>query len=281
VRSSPAADAVRWGPVIGGPEPVETAYRQRTPQGAVGRLLRRSYRLDVGDDQRTLVPDGCVDLVWVPSVGRLLVCGTETKGWPVELPNGTRAVGVRFHPGVGPGVLGASGRELAERRVPLGDVCGRRATELVQRLSEAPSPVVEVALLEGFVRDAAAARRDTSEAPPFVHELVQRTLAGGDRSVGELGRAVGLSSRQLQRRSAEVFGYGPVMLARILRLQRFLHLFSTTNESLARLAAEAGYADQAHLARECRSIVGLPPSRLHRAVAGLSDRAPMSDLFAA
>jgi AraC-like DNA-binding protein len=31
---------------------------------------------------------------------------------------------------------------------------------------------------------------------------------------------------------------------------------------LADLAAELGYADQAHMARELRQLAGLPPSRL-------------------
>jgi transcriptional regulator GlxA family with amidase domain len=150
----------------------------------------------------------------------------------------------------------------------------------VERLAEAATPAGEVALLEHFVRDAAA-RREPGRSSRLVHELVQRTLTGTDRSVGALARALGLSSRQLQRRTAEVFGYGPIMLARILRMQRFLHLLSTSDTSLARLASEAGFADQPHLARECRAIVGLPPSRLQPAVAGLSDQAPMSDLFIA
>ena len=31
--------------------------------------------------------------------------------------------------------------------------------------------------------------------------------------------------------------------------------------SFAELAARAGYADQAHLVRDCRAITGLPPRR--------------------
>jgi len=41
-------------------------------------------------------------------------------------------------------------------------------------------------------------------------------------------------------------------------------------ETLAALAAELGYADQAHMARELRELAGLPPSRLEESIA--SDR---------
>ena len=46
------------------------------------------------------------------------------------------------------------------------------------------------------------------------------------------------------------------------RFQRFLRLLPTARASLAVLASEAGYADQAHLAREVRRLSGQSPSGL-------------------
>ena len=73
--------------------------------------------------------------------------------------------------------------------------------------------------------------------------------------------------RQLHRRSLWSFGYGPATLARLLRLQRFLAIGSISGLSaqcliLGRLAVDAGYSDQAHLTRECRTICGLTPVEL-------------------
>jgi len=89
---------------------------------------------------------------------------------------------------------------------------------------------------------------------------------------GELADAVGLSTRQLHRRCTVAFGYGPATLARILRFQRFVRsaLGGGHHRSvpLAGLAACAGYADQAHLSRECRAITGETPSAL---IATLAD----------
>ena len=79
--------------------------------------------------------------------------------------------------------------------------------------------------------------------------------------VAELGSALGLSERQLRRRFADAVGYGPKTLARVLRFQRFLFLAGSGND-LARLAISAGYADQAHLTRECRRLSGRTPSEL-------------------
>src|SRR5205085_1135534 len=64
----------------------------------------------------------------------------------------------------------------------------------------------------------------------------------------------GWSERTLRRRCHEAFGYGPKTLERILRFQRFLRSLSNGRAPLSVLAIEAGYADQAHLAREVRRL---------------------------
>ncbi|MFD9260612.1 helix-turn-helix domain-containing protein, partial [Streptomyces sp. NPDC059538] len=61
--------------------------------------------------------------------------------------------------------------------------------------------------------------------------------------------------RQLHRRSLDAFGYGPRTLGRILRLRRALAL-ARAGMPFAEVACVAGYADQAHLAREVRALAG-------------------------
>lgn len=53
---------------------------------------------------------------------------------------------------------------------------------------------------------------------------------------------LGVSARQLQRRVTEVVGYGPNMLARVLRFRKLQALPAAP---LAEMALDAGYADQA------------------------------------
>ena len=76
-----------------------------------------------------------------------------------------------------------------------------------------------------------------------------------------------MSERQLRRRFADAVGYGPKTLARVLRFQRFLAL-AGRGDDLAGLAFEAGYADQAHLTRECRRLSGRTPAELVASGAG-------------
>jgi AraC-like DNA-binding protein len=82
----------------------------------------------------------------------------------------------------------------------------------------------------------------------------------------DLSRATGLSERQRHGRCLAAFGYGPAVLARMLRLQRALRRARQKQGPLrlAELAAAAGYFDQQHLAHEVRAIMGTTPTRLLR-----------------
>jgi AraC-like DNA-binding protein len=87
---------------------------------------------------------------------------------------------------------------------------------------------------------------------------------------------LGISSRQLQRRFVSAVGYGPKTFHSILRFQRLLSLSGRTSapRSLARVSAEAGYADQAHMTREVQRFSGAPPTvtlSFARCALGLSD----------
>jgi AraC-like DNA-binding protein len=73
---------------------------------------------------------------------------------------------------------------------------------------------------------------------------------------GELG----ISERQLRRVVEAEVGYGPKRLGRVLRLRRALERVRSGAE-LAEVAYSSGYADQAHFARDCRELAGVPPGR--------------------
>jgi len=83
--------------------------------------------------------------------------------------------------------------------------------------------------------------------------------------VSALGRLLGIGERQLRRRFDGAVGYGPKVLDRVLRFQRLVAAapaIAAGDDALARVAAELGYADQAHLTRECKRLSGLTPARL-------------------
>ncbi|MUL41695.1 AraC family transcriptional regulator [Streptomonospora sp. PA3] len=228
------------------------------PDLAGDLVLRWTARIE---GRHRLVPDGCVDLLWIDN-GRLVVCGPETTGWTFSLPPGSAAVGVRFRPGrVGP-VLDMDVADARERRVPVEDVLGPAAQRgLLDRLEEARTDRERVAVLEDLVRRR---RQEAPPADPAITAVVGMLTADPAAPVAALAAETGLSERQLHRRCTAAFGYGPSVLRRILRLQRFLRLarHPAAPVDLAGLAHTAGFTDQAHLYRECRDLGGAGPREL-------------------
>ncbi|MFI1568533.1 DUF6597 domain-containing transcriptional factor [Streptomyces sp. NPDC020490] len=200
-----------------------------------------------GDGPARVLPDGCMDLLWHD--GRLLIAGPDTRAYAVEGAPGARWAGVRFYPGTAPALLGVPAHELRDRRVALADLWPaartRRLTALVNAAADPARGLEEAALSLA----AAAGPPD-----PLLRRLVTALDAG--RPVGATADALGLGARRLHRRALTAFGYGPKTLARVLRLQRALRL-ARDGVPFAQTAALAGFADQAHLARDVKALAGL------------------------
>ncbi|KPI18438.1 transcriptional regulator with only HTH domain, AraC family [Actinobacteria bacterium OK074] len=200
---------------------------------------------------RPVLPDGCMDLLWVE--GRLLVAGADTRAYVPDGP-AARYAGVRFFPGTAPALLGVPARELRDRRVELSDLwSARRVRRLTARVDAAVDPVTA---LEDVALELAA---DTGPPDPLLGRLVAGLGTG--RPVAAVADELGLGVRQLHRRSLDAFGYGPKTLARVLRLQRALAL-AQSGVPFAATAVRAGFADQAHLARDVRELAGMPLGEL-------------------
>nr|WP_233509884.1 DUF6597 domain-containing transcriptional factor [Actinomadura craniellae] len=193
-----------------------------------------------------VVPDGCVDLIWWSGRGEVMVAGPDTGPHLSAVPAGERLVGVRFRPGQAPPALGVPADAVRDARVPLARLWGDPALRLADRLAGAGDP--------RRVLVAAVAGRG-GPADPVVPAVVAGLAEGA--SVGEVAGRLGLSERQLRRRSVAAFGYGPKTLQRILRFRRAVRL-ARAGVPFAVAADAAGYADQAHLSREVRDLAGVP-----------------------
>jgi AraC-like DNA-binding protein len=239
------------------------AYRERLATAGVATHVACVWIQQVSAaapvyEHRT-VPNGCVEISCVLSTGVVRVAGPQ-RGPVLELlAPGATVVGVRFRPGVASTMLGMPASELVDVVAEPDRIWGRSSGALGEMLAEAASPDDAARLLEQEV----VARSITAPAPDFlVAAAVSRLQPWRDASVGELTAELVISPRQLRRRFAAALGYGPKTLQRILRFQAFLALSHAHagDGSLTGLAAAAGYADQAHLSRECSRLAGLTPS---------------------
>jgi methylphosphotriester-DNA--protein-cysteine methyltransferase len=240
------------------PRPTLSTYREHLPHPELRHLVACTWERESAEERRQLVvPDGCVDLIWLAD-RELVIAGADTRPRQVRLAARTHTAGIRLRPGAAGAVLGLPASELRDLLCPASSVWGEQASALEEALAAA-RPQQRLELLSAAV--------DRRRAEP--DELVvaaARHLAGTGSRVGEVAIELGISERQLHRRTLAAVGYGPKMLARVARLRRLVAL---RGQPLAWRALEAGYASQAHMTDEVRRLTGLTPVRF------LEDAEPM------
>jgi AraC-like DNA-binding protein len=172
-------------------------------------------------------------------------------------------------------LLGMPAAELASIDVDAAEVLGGRAGELRERvLAQADWPGRFAAVEEFFTRHcpALAGGGRGSGHPGSVraevgHAWQRLRETRGAVSVASLAAETGWSARHLTAQFRAETGLSPKEAARVMRFDRARRALLRRGAAgqaplLARLAAESGYYDQAHMAREFRDLAGCPPSQL-------------------
>jgi AraC-like DNA-binding protein len=233
----------------------DQTYDESHPIGLLTGLVRTLWIQRTGSQpypQRDL-PTGGVELHCpVGGVPRLI--GPLTVAHSQLIPARTTIVGVRFMPGAGTALLGVPADELVDCAV---DLWGPAAVAIGSAVADAATP--EAALL-GVQRYLAGQHL---RPDPVVTEMVRRLMPWERTGIATLADDLALSESQLRRRCLTAVGVGPKALQRTLRFQGYLALAQAGfGGGLADLAAETGYADHAHLTRECVRLTGVTPRDL-------------------
>jgi AraC-like DNA-binding protein len=243
-------------------------YREYLPDPGLADLVSCVWVQRVSRDaapyEHRTVPNGCVELTWVVGGEEVSVVGPRRRAVVDRVAPGCAVAGLRFRPGVPHEVLGATACELLGAGTTLDVLWGDRAARASERIHLAPTPEAVVRILQREV----LARRAAAPGPDaLVAEIIRRLQPWRRGEVRELASDLFVSPRQLRRRCIAAFGFGPKTLQRILRFQGFLALAQDVHRpdaGLSRLAAAAGYFDQAHLTRECRALTELTPAAFVR-----------------
>jgi len=256
---------------------VTQSYVEREPRAELAAMVRTVWiqRTEGLAYVQRHLPTGGVEIHF-PIGGPPQLLGPLTGPHLELIPPHTTLVGVRFHPGAAP-PLPTALDDLVDQRVPLREVWGNTVPggsvdRLGEAMAAASGPDAALDLLQAHLLEAF---RSAGRVDPLVRETVRLLMPWRPVEVGTTAARLAISTSQLRRRCLHAVGIGPKPLQRVLRLQGFLALAQAgpgpggTGRGAARLAVEAGYADQAHLSRECLSLTGLSPREL---LAGGEDR---------
>lgn len=245
-------------------------FRRREPAPALRPYLEHYWLIDWDLDQpyaAHVVPHPSVNLVLQryeagesarERAGYAEVAGIGLGLFTQKLTGRGRVCGVQFRPG--------GFRPFAPEHA-LSDLTGRRidAAEVL-RTPPPVGAVLDPADEDARVRalDACLLALDPRPDPQatLAMELVDRVRTDRSvRRVGQLARSAGLSPRTLQRLFSAYVGVGPKWVILRYRIHEALERAeSEPAVDWARLAADLGYSDQAHLVRDFTATVGVPPT---------------------
>ncbi len=245
-------------------------YVERAPSAAIAPWVLtlwgfRADELPPPGAPYAVWPDGCLNVGVFRHERFEMLVGTGPRvvaSHPPVTP-GARLWGVRFWPdAVGP-ALGIAPRTLRDHMGPApGPVAAWFAT------MPAAVPRTEDAELALDALDRWLAERLRGAAAPDerIRAAVRAIVAArGDIAMDAVARAAALGLRQLQRRFPDATGLTLREWARVRRLREALAgQLAPDPRTWSRIAAESGFADQAHLTREFVALTGLAPGAAGR-----------------
>ncbi len=222
-----------------------------------------------------VMPDGCVSLIYARQAGdpvaQIGLSGPHLKEVVVPVYPGALWWGVRFWPDAAGSLLpvSTSGLDGAfHAAYPL-------LPELCTRLHSTLDPVGEIRdalhlLDQAFIHELPGA----DPLDEIVRQGVERiVMAQGQLPIRDLSASLGLSERQLERRFRKATGLTPKRFARIRRFRSSVgNVLLDKPQLWTRVAADQGYADQAHMSREFSDMVGLTPTEFQKRVREIEHR---------
>ncbi len=184
------------------------------------------------DDSALVIPDGCRDLIFKAGVGERpcwFMSDLERNTYEVPISKEDIFYGYRFKPGA----------MISEEKL--------------------------LTTLKGMDldRDNILSRLENFSTLDNALDEALVCLASGIESVAEAAQLLGVSPRTLQRLVQNATGQSPVFWLRLARVRRAGRDVKKAN-SLAEVAFDHGFSDQAHMSREFQSWLSISPAALQR-----------------
>lgn len=178
----------------------------------------------------------------------------------IESFGGACCIQVNFTPLGARQFFGLPMSELRDRMIGLDDALGFDGIALREQLGEASDWDTRFDVAESFITRRLAEANALSPEIAWAYRTV--VASGGRTRIAALAGEIGWSRKHLAAKFTDAIGIGPKTLSRIVRFNRALSQSKRQGDDWAGIAADCGYADQAHLVREFRQLAGETPTGL-------------------
>jgi AraC-like DNA-binding protein len=236
--------------------------------------------------------------------GTAVLSGARSNCFTIDCNQQERVVGVQFAPGGASPFFRMPMSELEDASFDMGDLWGRAAAWMRERVLAAQTPRAMLEELAACLEErlgmsgcgAASSARCTSGRSVFrksaaagfdiadrLHPAVlymagELNICDGPRRVQAVTARIGMSQRRLAELFHEQVGVSPKTFHRVRRFQHtLLRLRGIERVDWAGLAVECGYYDQSHLSHDFRQIAGMTPSAYLSAATEHMNHVPLTD----
>ena len=242
-------------------------YSEHLPSAPLSPWIAAYWYFQVDDNvseiDHWIPPNGGVMFSVSPGAPAMLI-GPRTDPNQVIVVGGTRFWGAIFWPGAAASLLHIDMESIRSNYVPVQSVLRHQPIERLNGLAKSFENIEAVVpVLNAFFE------RMTPDASPLddcVMQVVHNILnSPGETTVRQATNDIGLSARQLRRRFRQAVGLTPKELLRVQRIRVCsVKAVKAIKTSWINLAADLGYADQAHLTREFRKLMGITPGEFEK-----------------
>ncbi len=261
--------------VLPGPPPYQELPADAGLADFVQCMWQANGKAHAPIDGYTIIPDGCVDVVYEldDRQARCLAFGTTTSPAQFRPRRGATYLGIRFRPGMSRYFLDIPATELLDHTESLRSFL-TLDNEEISRLSNLSSRAARVNL---------ALRAHLAHSPIGLSQLDDALRTAHQQlcclRVEEWASACGWSTRQLERYILASTGLPPKRLLRILRVQAALPLLRHAKHlPPADVALSLGYHDQSHMNRDFALLTGQTPAHFRTAPTGLLQTSNLATL---
>ncbi|MDQ4137924.1 MAG: helix-turn-helix domain-containing protein [Actinomycetota bacterium] len=201
----------------------------------------------------------------------LVVTGPQERAWMREIRDTGAAFGIRLRPAGLPMLSSLTPQQVSDRTLPVTPELDAPLHALLAEIAEAGTAEETAAAADAVIGRRIGRRTPAPDlllANEVVEELTRRVHA---RTGAGLADRFATTERSVQRALRATLGKGPKWVSRRIRLQEIARILATEPDvDLAALAADLGYADQAHLIRDFRDVAGTTPGAYRRSLHALA-----------
>ncbi len=267
-------------------------YKTYQPHSDLGSLIKCYWTLEVqaevGAQRQRIIPDGCLEMFFILGDDvkrytsedefiiqpRLMVLGQITQPLFIEPTGYVKCFAIRFYPYGFANFVSTPIKDLANKETPLTFLFGEEtANELGEKITKAEDTKARIKIIENFFFKRLS---DQVSIDKIVKATIDTMfLTSGNTAIKEMLKNDISKRRQLERKFTKQIGMSPKQLCKVIRLQTALKMMlNQQSESLAEIAYNSDYYDQAHFTKDFKEFTGTTPKEFFE-----DEKMALSSLF--